>query len=135
MKYFSFIILFFLSISFYGQTAEEYIKSGKEKAHLCKSKSAIDDFKKAIELNPNDPVAYYEMAYSKMQLGDYKDAKDDFNKAIELNPKYHDAYYGRAWAKLDLKDTVGACLDWNKANYLGNEYAKYKISKYCKLLP
>ncbi|WP_241392517.1 tetratricopeptide repeat protein [Brachyspira hyodysenteriae] len=43
---------------------------------------------KAIELNPNDFMAYNNRGNAKDNLGLYKEAIEDYNKATELNPDY-----------------------------------------------
>lgn len=82
------IILFALSIltSVYAQTADTYIDSAKEKYDNKDYKGAIQDFTKAIELNPKFADAYSNRGVVKGNLQDYRGAIQDYNKAIELNP-------------------------------------------------
>jgi tetratricopeptide (TPR) repeat protein len=102
-------------------------------------KKAIDDFTKAIELNPSDPEAYcgrgnawLELAsiYSSILRPDfityelnifYDEAISDFTKAINLKANYAEAYYGRAAAFFGKGDKR-ALEDVRKAEKLG-----YKI--------
>ena len=51
---------------------------------LKEFKGAIDDFTKAIEIDPNDDSSYKCRGLSKKILKDFKGALDDFNKAIEI---------------------------------------------------
>ena len=48
--------------------------------------SAIDDYTKAIEIDPSDAHYYYSRGNAKEKLEDYQGAIDDWNKAIELDP-------------------------------------------------
>ena len=82
------------------QTAEEYFYSALNKANLKDDYGAIADFTKAIELDPDDAVAYYNRGNSKRKLKDYYGAIADYTKAIELDPDVADAYYNRGWSKV-----------------------------------
>ena len=120
-----------------------YYDSALEKAKLEDCRGAIEDFTKAIELNPNFSEAYfnrglskaslakrkrlnsngtedasYDSALEKAKLEDCRGAIEDFTKAIELNPNYSEAYYNRGFSKNELKDKKGARLDWAKAKEL-----------------
>jgi len=109
----------------FGQTAEEYEKSGRKKYYLKDYAGAIADYTKAIELDPNDAKAYYNRGNSKKNLKDYKGAITDYTKAIELKPDYVDAYYNRGTSKWYLKQDY--CSDYKKACELGdcNNYNKF----------
>ena len=60
---------------------------------------AIEDYTKAIELNPQHANAYHNRGLAWSKKGDRDKAIEDYNKAIELNPQYADAYNnrGNAW--------------------------------------
>lgn len=45
---------------------------------------ALEFFNKAIKINPNDAVSYFNRASVKMHLGDIKGARIDFKKAEKL---------------------------------------------------
>ena len=77
-------------------------------------KGAIEDYNKAIELNPNYTEAYKWRGKSKEGLGNYKGAIEDYNKAIELNPNYVEAYQMRSAMKYALDDVKGAMNDLEK---------------------
>ena len=112
-------------------TSIEYFKSGNVKYELDDYRGAIQDYNKAIELNPKDEIAYYNRGNAKSKLEDYHGAIQDYNKAIELNPNDKDAYNFRGIAKFKLGDTNGACLDFSKAGELGLEKAYEAIKRLC----
>ncbi|HEX7414509.1 MAG TPA: tetratricopeptide repeat protein, partial [Bacteroidia bacterium] len=97
MKHLFIILISALSISFYGKkTAEDYLIKGNVKRITKKDyKGAIEDYTKAIELNPKYANAYMVRGMCKDELKDYNGSIQDYNKAIELNPKYTDAYMAR----------------------------------------
>ncbi|MDP3010497.1 MAG: tetratricopeptide repeat protein [Methylococcales bacterium] len=57
---------------------------------------ALINLTKAIELNPNDAVAYFSRANDYNEQNNYGLALADYNKAIKLNPNYTEAYKGRS---------------------------------------
>ena len=84
---------------------------------------AIEDYTKAIEIEPNSVFAYRLRGDSKSKLGDYQGAIDDYTKAIEISPnKPNKAYlYNyRAESKRKLGDKEGADEDDRKAEKLKN---------------
>ena len=46
----------------------------------------MEDYDKAIELDPNDAEAYNNRGNSYRDLGQYQRAIEDYDKAIELDP-------------------------------------------------
>lgn len=111
---------------------KEYFESGMAKNKSGDYKSAIQDYNKAIELNPKDAKVFCNRGVAKVGLEDFRGAIQDFNKAITLNPNYGWAYMLRGGAKLMLKDIDGACLDWSKAGELGFAQAYDLIKERCK---
>ena len=65
-----------------------YFSSGLAKADLGDKKEAIEDYTKAIEIDPKNASAYHNRGLAKVDLGDEKGALEDYVKAIELNPRY-----------------------------------------------
>jgi Flp pilus assembly protein TadD len=58
---------------------------GVEKADRGEIEIAIRYFTEAIELNPNDPIAYFNRATLLVKIGDIQGARDDFNNAQKLS--------------------------------------------------
>lgn len=86
------------------------------------TKGAIDDFSKAIEINPKYAFAYYNRAkiYSELDLSE--NALSDINTAIKLDGK-SDYYLTRALIYKDNKDTKKSLSDFNKAIEINPENA------------
>ena len=83
----SILLLFILLIPVlaHAQTAEDYFASGLAKYNQGDYRGAIQDYKKAIEINPNYAEAYISRGNAKVKLGDSKSAIQDYNKATEIN--------------------------------------------------
>ena len=78
------LVLLFLPLVCFGQSAEDLIESGKEKANLKDYYGAIVDYTKAIELKPDYADTYNNRGSSKYSLDDLNGACADFRKAISL---------------------------------------------------
>ncbi len=71
-----------------GATIEEYVNSAF--AHLERGdyEQAIEDYNKAIELDPDFAEAYYLRGVAYYVFDDPEQAIEDFTKAIELDPNF-----------------------------------------------
>jgi len=101
---------------------------------------AIEAYKQAIRIDPNDATAYHNLGLSYNKLGLYEDAIEAYKQAIRIDPNYATAYsyLGNAYNNLGLyKDAIEAHkqairIDPNDAaayNNLGNAYANLKRYK------
>ncbi|NER26918.1 MAG: tetratricopeptide repeat protein, partial [Symploca sp. SIO1C4] len=52
----------------------------------------INSYQQAIQLNPNDAVAYYNLGIALRQQGKLDEEIDSYQQAIQLNPNYANAY-------------------------------------------
>jgi tetratricopeptide (TPR) repeat protein len=112
-------------------TADEYFVAGYNKFvnpgadEAAGIQQSIQDFSKAISLNPLYTFAYFRRAYAYEQLQESAKALNDYNQALQLNPKYIEAYNGRANLKGDkLNDSSGALNDYNQALVIDPSYAE-----------
>ena len=87
-------------------------------------KGAITAYNKAIELNPNLPVAYYNRGNAKTSLGQTESAIADYDEALRLNSSYVLVYINRGNAKAQLNRIDEARQDLetalNLARAVGN---------------
>ena len=82
----SILLLFILLIPVLAcsQTSEDFFEKGIAKSNLGDYKGAIQDYNKAIELNPNYVLAYNNRGISKIALGQKVSGCLDLSKAGEL---------------------------------------------------
>ena len=134
MKKILLLVLIFITSINYGQTSEEYFNKAIDKDELKDYRGAIEDYTKAIVINPNDSDSYQNRGSSKCNLEDYQGAIADYTKAISINPNFSLAYFNRGISKLNLNQKESACLDWIKAEELGYSDAYEMIKQHCNLL-
>src|SRR6266496_583274 len=101
----------------------ELVNHGFEKAKKGNLDGALAEFNRAIELSPNNAVAYYNRAHAKRLKKDAAGALADCTRAIELDPKFGEAYFERGTLKGRNKDTDGAIADFTRAIELKPNYA------------
>jgi tetratricopeptide (TPR) repeat protein len=90
---------------------EQFITQAQQFLSQGKLAQAIDAFKQAQALKPNDPSIYIAIAQAQVFAGDYKDAQTSAENALLLN------------ANLSMADAVRAsALDW-QGNFLEAEAA------------
>ncbi len=76
--------------------------------------SAIEDFNRAIEINPQNVEYYDYRADVFLATGDLDRAIDDYNRSIRIDPTYAAAYYsrGRVYEK---KGDIGKAVESYRA--------------------
>ncbi len=70
-------------------------------------------FRKAINLDPNNAMAWYNLSKVHQHFEDYGTSLDLLTKAIRLNPTMDNAYFERALIKKKLGDVEGAIADYS----------------------
>ena len=98
-------------------------EQANNKFELGDYKGAIEDYTKAININPNDPEVFINRGLAKYKLLDYQGAIEDYTKAISINPNDPEAFFNRGNVKLKLKDYQGAIVDYTKATKLNPDYS------------
>jgi len=81
--------------------------------------TAIDDFDRAMELDPDQPEAYLNKGAAMIRQRNASAALDLFTMAIELNTSRPElAHYGRAIANESLGNATQAYYDYRRASEL-----------------
>ena len=98
----------------YDNKSEEYINYSKNYSTVCNNRGtaknnlklyedAIEDYNKAIEFNPYNSLAFFNIGNTKNTLGKFEEAIENFDKAIKLNP--NNSYFYNS--KGNIKNTLG----------------------------
>jgi len=85
---------------------------------------AIEHYKKAIELDPNNSKAFFNLGVSYGEIGKHGQALDAINRAIALQPAEGDYYYARGWIYLHAGNKDKAMANMAQAADMGNPDAK-----------
>lgn len=108
---------------------------GQKKYRAGDYKAAITHFDKAIQLNPDIAVFYYNRGTAKIRRAEssknhgnsgrsrelYQSAINDYTQALEKNPWHVSAYRNRGHAKAALGQEESAQKDFDKAHELSLE--------------
>ena len=106
------------------EEALKHLVIGISKYEIENYEGALDDYKKSIELNPNNARTYLEIGNAKLKLNDYKGAILDYSKSIELDSNHADTYHNRSIAKSKLADYQGVIDDCTKTIEIDNNYTR-----------
>lgn len=94
---------------------DAYELRGVIRQNMGKTKLAIADYDKALEMLPENRGILFNKALALDELKDYDAAKNVFDLLISKHPRFDSGYLGRAKLYLSLKDTVAAISDIDKA--------------------
>ncbi|MBK9392176.1 MAG: tetratricopeptide repeat protein [Bacteroidetes bacterium] len=139
------VLSFFFNAGF-CQPAKDYYDKGFNLFNNRDFKGAIENFSKAIEIDPSIEQAYESRGTARYNLNDFKGALADFDKAAELiysgsvqinNPNLFSI---RGLSKIALNDFAGAiedittAIDQSKGNemkfFVQRANAKYFLRDY-----
>jgi tetratricopeptide (TPR) repeat protein len=79
---------------------------------------AIANYRKVLELEPNDAVTHYNLALALKYKGDAREALKEFQAALKLRPKWAEAHYGLGAVWYDLQDQAAAIKELRTAEAL-----------------
>ncbi|MBV9385700.1 MAG: tetratricopeptide repeat protein [Chroococcidiopsidaceae cyanobacterium CP_BM_ER_R8_30] len=91
------------------------IQRGYCLGRLGRHDEALTSFNKAIELNPDEPLAWHMQSMALFTLARYDEALTSFNKAIELEPNIAQAWELRGMVLAALERYDEALVSFNKA--------------------
>lgn len=88
----------------------EYAHFNMGKAYFGKGdyQAAVESYKKAIEANPDYPVAYYSLGAAYEKTNSLKEAAAAYELAVKNFPEYVDAYYSLGVARVKLRNKPAA---------------------------
>lgn len=97
------------------KNAQDYYVQAVSKALEKDYHGAIEDYSKAIELNPSFIEAYVKRGEAHYKMGDARGALKDCNQALRLNPDLSEAYYHQGRARYRLGYTQAAIEAYTQA--------------------
>src|SRR5437763_9065115 len=110
------LLLFVMAVPGFAQTtAASYSKAATELARQKSWDEAIADYRKALELEPNDPLTHYNLALALKYEGEGRGAATEFQAALRLKPKWAEAHYGLGATWYDLHDLPAAAKELRAA--------------------
>ena len=92
--------------------------------NLYKKQAVITKYTKAIQINPNNAVAYKDRGNAYSDVKQYDKAILDYTRAIEIDSKYSAAYYDRGLTYDDKGNLDQAILDYTEAIEINPNFAE-----------
>ena len=112
-----FLILSVLTASGCGLGTSAYddaILDGASNLGREMPEKALEDYNRAIEIDPQAAGGYLGLGNALNILGRYEEALVAYNRAISIDPKLANAYANRAIAYSHLKEYEKAIVDYEK---------------------
>ncbi|MGD8259142.1 MAG: tetratricopeptide repeat protein [Desulfobacterales bacterium] len=100
---------------------EDAVLDGVSSLNLNKPEKALEDFNRAIQLDPQKYDGYLGRANTLNTLGRYEDALQDYDRALEIDPNLANAYINRGSAYSHLGQYEKAISDYEKGLELDPE--------------
>ncbi|NJR66106.1 MAG: tetratricopeptide repeat protein [Leptolyngbyaceae cyanobacterium CRU_2_3] len=89
---------------------QEFYQRGLDQMKQGNRAHALQEFDRALRINPQFAEAYYRRAQVRFDLGDRPGALADYTQALQLQPS-PEAYLGRALVQLSTGEAAPAILD------------------------
>lgn len=111
-----------------GVNWQQYLQWGLEKNKQGQYQAAIEDFSRAIQLNPSDTASYINRGVARHQTGDLNGALGDYDQTIRIEPKIAEAHSNRSHVLYDLKRYNEAQQSANTAVSLNPNLAEAQLN-------
>jgi tetratricopeptide (TPR) repeat protein len=95
--------------------AAAYFASGRTAYDQENYSQAVDQFTKALQVDPKDPLIFYHRGLAYVAQDDFAEALADFTEALKINPKNPMAHYHRGIAHRLLGQHDQAIEDYTRA--------------------
>jgi tetratricopeptide (TPR) repeat protein len=89
-------------------------------------KSALSDYRKVIDLDPQNYLAYYNVGYINYENGFMDEALRNWNRCTQMNPSYANAYYMKGLVYEEQKNKQEARIQYQVAIDLNPENNLFK---------
>ncbi len=128
------LLVFVLSFLTIGCTDKELesrklVRDGVAKLYRMQFESAMHDFEKAADYDPQNHEAWFYIGTIHQNYKDYHTAIEYFTKAIQIKEDYADAFYNRGLSWFYLGDRNRSCTDWIAAEDYGRKNLSDRTDK------
>ena len=93
---------------------KDAVLDGASNLNRGRTEKALEDFNRAIRIDPTHQDGYLGRADTLNTMGRYEEALRDYDKALEINPSLANAYVNRAIAYSHLGEYEKAIADYEK---------------------
>ena len=93
---------------------DDAVLDGVSHLNTGKPEKALEDFNRAIKIDPKRVDGYLGRANALNTLGRYGESLEDYNKALEIDPTLANAYVNRGSAYSQLGEYKNAIADYEK---------------------
>ncbi|MFW5877744.1 MAG: tetratricopeptide repeat protein [bacterium] len=109
------ILLLFTAFGMFAQNARHYYKVGEDFLENAKHHDAIDQFSRAIDIDPDYEKAFELRAKAYEKIGNLEPAREDYEKLSIFDEKNEEYYFHGARMSFALEDFEDALVKINKA--------------------
>lgn len=113
-------------------SSHDYAMAGLLKSWAGQQQESLDDYAKALALEPGHLPALHNHGYTLTLLGQYAEALDVLNQALAYDPRHAASYATRGWAKIKRGQGSEGLADIHHALALApdNAYAYRNLGIY-----
>ena len=104
-------------------TLERHLKKGSRLLAAGSYPSAIKEFERALELEPDNLEAHLGLGLTYLHTTYYKGALEEFESALEIDEESAEGHYGMGAVKFQLGDTTDAEVHFKRTIVLEPDYA------------
>jgi len=97
-----------------GSKYDDAVLDGVSNLNTGKPEKALEDFNRAIKIDPKLAGGYLGRANTLNIMGRYGESIEDYDTALEIDPKLANAYINRASAYSHLEEYEKAIADYEK---------------------
>jgi tetratricopeptide (TPR) repeat protein len=116
-------------LKYYDRTSLPYRNRGHFVRENGDAEAALQDYAKAVKLNPNDPDLRNSRGKTFFDLGRFEEALGEYDVAITVNPNKAEYLVNRGAAMAALGDYVNSLKDFNEAARLKPDFANVYLNR------
>ena len=106
-----------------AQSIDQLFRQGNAAQAAGDFAEAEQVFRRVIQLDPQNAVAYYNLGNALYNQGNLEEAIASYRQAIEIDPQYAYAYFNLGIALYDQGDLEGTIASYRRAIELNPQYA------------